>query len=113
MVTWLEIFQRPVQPNIDFRKNPRDKPISIPPPQTLREAQLSPWWPEYKDAMHVEYDGIIENNTWEIVLRSQMPSGANLVRGKWVFDDKRDEDGKILKFKARFVAMKLLLVWWS
>ena len=29
----------------------------------------------------------------------------NILRGKWVFDDKRGEDGKLLKYKARFVAM--------
>ena len=34
-----------------------------------------------------------------------MPFGKNILRGKWILDDKRGEDGKILKFKARFVAM--------
>ena len=51
-----------------------------------------------------------------------VPSGSNILRGKWIFDDKRGENGKIIKFKARFVAMdahknmvlimrKLLLEW--
>ena len=31
--------------------------------------------------------------------------GKNILRGKWIFDDKRGEDGKIIKFKARFVAI--------
>jgi hypothetical protein len=85
--------------------NPLEKPISIPPPQTIREAVLSPWWPQYKEAMKVEYDGAVQNGTWTLIPRSDMPPGSNLIRGKWVFDDKRDEKGKILKFKARFVAM--------
>ena len=34
-----------------------------------------------------------------------MPPEKNVLRGKWILDDKRGEDGKILKFKARFVAM--------
>lgn len=99
-----EIFQRPAHQPLDL-KNPLEKLASIPPPETLREARLSPWWPQYQQAMQVEYDGHLENKTWQIIPRSEMPKGANLILGKWVFDDKRGEDGKILKFKARFVAM--------
>ncbi len=86
-------------------KNPFDKPIAIPPPATLREAKLSPWWSEYKKAAQLEYDGHIDAGTWEIVPITSVGSGKNILRGKWIFDDKRGEDGKILKFKARFVAM--------
>ena len=81
------------------------KPVGIPPPATLREARLSPWWPQYQIAAGVEYDGHIKNGTWELVEKSSIPRGKNILRGKWVFDDKRDEKGKILKFKARYVAM--------
>ena len=85
--------------------DPFDKPISIPPPKTFREAKLSPWWPEYLKASQAEYDGHIENKTWVLVPRSSVPPDKNILRGKWVLDDKRGEDGKILRFKARFVAM--------
>ena len=85
--------------------NPFDKPISIPPPKTFREAKLGPWWQEYEKASKVEYDGHIANRTWTLIPRSTVPPGTNILRGKWVFDDKRGEDGKILRFKARFVAM--------
>ena len=54
--------------------------------------------------MAKEMDGHSENKTWVVVPRNSMPRGKNLIRGKWVFDDKRGEDGKILKFKARYVA---------
>ena len=54
--------------------------------------------------MDVEFDGHKERKTWQIVARGAMPRGTNLIRGKWIFDDKRGEDGKILKFKARWVA---------
>ena len=79
--------------------------MGIPPPATLREARLSPWWPEYRKAIQVEYDGHISNGTWELIKKSAIPKGKNILKGKWVFDDKRDEKGKIAKFKARFVAM--------
>jgi len=36
---------------------------------------------------------------------TQVPVGKNILRGKFVFDDKRDQTGKVVRFKARFVAM--------
>ena len=82
--------------------NPYDKPISISPPATIREARLCPWWPQYKEACDAEYQGHVDAGTWELVAR---PNGKNILRGKWVFSDQRGEDGKISKFKARFVAI--------
>ena len=83
---------------------PFEKPLAIGPPPTLGEARRSPWWTQYKAAMAKEMNGHSENKTWVVVPRNSMPRGTNLIRGKWVFDDKRGEDGKILKFKARYVA---------
>ena len=82
-----------------------DKPISISPPATLREAKLSPWWPHYKKAIQAEYDGHLESKTWETIPIKNVPFGKNILRGKWILDDKRGDDGKIVKYKARFVAM--------
>ena len=78
--------------------------MSIGPPLTFGDVLRSPWRPQYQDAMKKEMAGHAENKTWTVVPRSQMPRGTNLIRGKWVFDDKRGEDGKIVKFKARYVA---------
>ena len=36
---------------------PEDKPSTIPPPKTLREAKLSPWWPQYEKACRDEIEG--------------------------------------------------------
>jgi hypothetical protein len=82
-----------------------EKPLSILPPETLREARVSPWWPQYKKACEAEMLGHEKNGTWELVPISTVPQGKNILRGKFVFDDKRGEDGKIIRFKARFVAM--------
>ena len=56
-------------------------------------------------AIQTEYDGHIESGTWEKVLLKNVPPNRNILRGKWILSDKRGEDGKILKYKARFVAM--------
>lgn len=84
---------------------PEDKPSTIPPPKTLREAKLSPWWPQYEKACRDEIEGHEKNGTWELVPLSSVPRNKNILRGKFVFDDKRGEDGRVARFKARFVAM--------
>lgn len=42
-----------------------------------------------------------ENNVWEVV---DQPN-TNIINSKWVFDVKRNENGRIVKLKARLVAM--------
>lgn len=56
-------------------------------------------------AAQIEYDGHVKNGTWELVPKTSVPPTKNILRGKWVFDDKRGEDGRMVKYKARFVAM--------
>ena len=85
--------------------DPFGKPIGISPPKTLREAKLSPWCHHYMEAAKKEIDGLLQSKTWELVPRASIPAGTNILRGKFVFDDKRGENGRILKFKARYVAM--------
>ena len=41
-------------------KNAFEKPLAIGPPETFREAKLSPCWPQYKAAAQAEYDGHVE-----------------------------------------------------
>ncbi|SLM34525.1 Reverse transcriptase, RNA-dependent DNA polymerase [Lasallia pustulata] len=69
-------------------------------PLILKQAQVSPHWPEFKKAMQQEYDSLIENNTWELV---PTPNQAVLT-GRLVFKIKKDCMGNILKFKARWIA---------
>jgi hypothetical protein len=94
-----------VSAHAQITSKPEDKPASIPPPKTMREAMLSPWWPYYKKAAEEEIAGHEKNGTWELVPIAHVPKGKNILRGKMVFDDKRGEDGKVIRFKGRFVAM--------
>jgi hypothetical protein len=52
-------------------------------------------------AMTKEYQSIIKNDVWEIVLR---PKSKDVVSSKWLFKIKHVADGSIEKYKARFVA---------
>ncbi len=46
-----------------------------------------------------------ENGTWSLVSRHLVPKGAKSLRTKWVYDDKKGQHGKIVRFKARLTAM--------
>ena len=50
--------------------------------------------------MNEELDQIKKNQTWELVPR---PSQKNIIGTKWVFKNKLDENGKIVRNKARLV----------
>lgn len=70
-------------------------------PLSLKEAMSSPYWKNFEKAIHAEFQSLIENNTWEY---RNTPSGRAVLTGHWVSKIKKDRWGKILKFKARWVA---------
>jgi histone deacetylase 1/2 len=55
----------------------------------------------WREAMEVEYDALIRNNTWRLV---QPRFGINIIDSKWVFKVKHHADGSVERFKARLVA---------
>jgi hypothetical protein len=67
-------------------------------PSSYEEATGQQVW---KDAMMEEYQSIMKNDVWEIVLR---PEGKSVVTSKWIYKIKHATDGNIEKYKARFVA---------
>ena len=69
-------------------------------PKTLREAMKDPRWPEWELAAVQEYDSLMQNKTWKLV---DLPEGAIVLRGKWVYKVKRDANGRVIRFKARWV----------
>jgi hypothetical protein len=58
-------------------------------------------FPEWRDAMDLEFNALVHNNTWRLV---PFKSGMNVVGCKWVFRTKRKADGSIERYKARLVA---------
>jgi hypothetical protein len=56
---------------------------------------------EWVDAMTEEYQSIIKNDVWEVVLRSK---NKDVVSSKWIYKIKHVADESIEKHKARFVA---------
>jgi hypothetical protein len=51
--------------------------------------------------MHEELSNFARNEVWELVKR---PSDHNVIGTKWVFRNKQDENGIIVRNKARLAA---------
>lgn len=62
-----------------------------------KEAAEDKYWIE---AMEEELDQIEKNETWELVPR---PKDKNVIKNKWVFKNKLNEDGQVVRNKARLV----------
>ena len=70
-------------------------------PQTIHEALQRPDSDQWLDAATTEMAHHQRHGTWTIVKK---PVNCNLVDGRWVFVVKRNADGSIEKYKARWVA---------
>jgi hypothetical protein len=66
-------------------------------PKNFNEASKDDHWVK---AMNDELDQIEKNNMWEMVHR---PEGKNIIGSKWIFKNKLNEQGQVVKNKARFV----------
>ena len=80
-------------------------PSDFPVPATLKEAREGPYWVGFQEAIRQEIKSLEENGTWDVIPRSALPKGANILNCKFVFDIKRGALGEFLKYKARMVAM--------
>ena len=66
-------------------------------PTSIKEACKDESWVK---AMNEELDQIENNQTWDLVPR---PKDKNVIGTKWVFKNKMNEDGQVVRNKARLV----------
>ena len=66
-------------------------------PKNFAEARENDDWIK---AMNEELDQIEKNQTWELVPR---PTNKNIVETKWVFKNKLNENGKVIRNKEMLV----------
>ena len=66
-------------------------------PKSVEEAKLDEYW---VIAMQEELNQIERNKTWDIVPR---PIDKNVIGTKWVFRNKVNEDGEVVKNKPRLL----------
>jgi len=55
----------------------------------------------WKNAMQSEFDSLSENKVWTLV---KAPPDKNIVGSRWHFAVKKNSEGKVVRYKARFVA---------
>ena len=56
---------------------------------------------DWVNAMHEELNNFTRNQVWDLVER---PKDHNVIRTKWVFRNKQDQDRIVIRNKARLVA---------
>jgi len=66
-------------------------------PRNISEACKDECWVK---AMNEELEQIENNNTWELVPR---PNDKNVIGTKWIFKNKLNENGDVIRNKARLV----------
>ena len=66
-------------------------------PQNVNEACKDKCWVE---AMNEELEQVEKNNTWELVPR---PHDKNVIVTKWIFKNKLNENGEVIRNKATLV----------
>jgi len=69
-------------------------------PKTVNEAKQLDDWPEWEKAIKAELDQLNNLGTWELV---ECPKDAIPIPNKWVFIKKYNNEGEIVKYKARLV----------
>ena len=69
-------------------------------PLSVQEALSGPDAPAWEAAMEEEMRSLKQNGTWDLEsIPDQRP-----IPSKWVFALKRDENGRVTRYKARLVA---------
>ncbi|GMF24210.1 unnamed protein product [Phytophthora fragariaefolia] len=71
-------------------------------PTTYKQARASQYWSQWKAAMLAELQSLRGHRTWRLVPRSSAKK-MKVITCRWVFAVKRDEGGRVTRFKARLV----------
>lgn len=93
------ITLRPRNKNVQQEKGLLCLPMNVSDPQN-EEALSSTDAGEWRKAMDEEYNSLMENETWKLI---DLPAGKKALPCKWVFKTKTDQQGNIIRYKARLV----------
>lgn len=77
--------------------------LDVEEPETCNRAMQGLNAAQWSQAMIEELDSLHENNTWTLIPKEEMQAGHRALGEKWVYKVKRDVEGKISRFKARWV----------
>nr|GEX40194.1 ribonuclease H-like domain-containing protein [Tanacetum cinerariifolium] len=86
-----------IKSNPRFHGHTSHTSLIFPIPKSLSVALSDPNW---RNAMYDEYNALIKNSTWVLVLK---PPNINVVRSLWLFRHKYHADGSLSRYKARLM----------
>jgi transposase InsO family protein len=78
----------------------KDENDKIQIPKTIKEAINSKYAAYWIDATDNEYESLMKNDTWTL---EERPKDQKVLKCRWVFVVKYDENGNVERFKARLV----------
>jgi hypothetical protein len=70
--------------------------------QTLNETLQQSDWSKWKIVMRIEFNSLVENQTWDLIKRFDIKQ--NVIIERWTFRLKRDRDDNSQRYKVRWVA---------
>ncbi len=82
--------------------------LDVEEPETYERAMSYSYAQQWAHAIQEEVDQLEKNKTWELVPMSEVKAEHKPLSGKWVFKVKRDVNGDIAQFKARWVVQGYL-----
>ena len=82
---------------------PLHQDILPPPPKSWKQMQKHLYAKEFKKAVDKEFDALLNKGTFEYIDKSKVDKQEPLPL-MWVFTYKLDQDGYLIKYKARLVA---------
>jgi hypothetical protein len=86
------------EPFLHDRKPLHAKDVDL--PSTYKQAQKSPFWTQWEDAMQKQLDDLAAKGTWSLILK---PLKAKILPGQWRFTVKTNTRDEVYGFKARWV----------
>ena len=72
-------------------------------PNFLQEVKRSQSRDECLEAKTKEFNSLVVNKTWQVC---ELPAHKKSLGGRWVFALKKDENGEIFNYEARYVAKR-------
>ena len=69
---------------------------------TIEDFQQRNDWPKWKDAIQAKLDSLAKQNVFGPVVHTL--EGVKPIGYRWVLTQKRNENGEIVRYKARLVA---------
>ena len=72
-------------------------------PESYEEAINSEDSDRWREAINSEFKSLVENETWRVVPKSELPPNTKVIQTKWVHKRKTEADGS-MRYKSRLVA---------